>query len=1453
MPLLGKRSWFARLLTSMVAVSTMAVVTVPLVASTATRAGAVPPPPVGHSPNIALYAGYAGDATGSFWTGYGFNPRDMWAWSPGVQFYGVSSNLDAAAVRIDNLSTGPMTFDKVIVTSGTSTYDLWPANMALPAGGHLILTGTVPEPGENFDLSDSIDCTAPVASLPVPVVSVTIGGATYSYPDLGRRLFDLPSCNNPEGEDWEVMAPGFPSATRPESDQRGNGNSAETQVTCGVNAADPVNCATGNLWETVDDLAVPGRGPALDMERTYNSMDAATASVPGAVGWGWTDSFAQKLVVDATSGAVTVTQGNGATVTFTPFAGSYVAPGWVLATLIHNGDGTWTFTMPDQSAERFDSSGRLVSETDRNGYTTTMAYSGSRLATVTEQAGRTLTMTYDASGRLATVADPAGRTVGYGYDAAGNLTAVTDPAGHVTHYDYDAAHRLTTTTDPNGGVTTNVYDGANRVTSQTDPLGRTTTLSYSGSTTAVTDPAGNVTTKTFDGQGNLTMLTQGTGTPQAATWTYTYDPFTAERSTTTDPLGHVTVERWDPYGNRLSLTDPLERTTTWTYDALNDMTSVTDPLGVTTTNTYDLYGNLLSSSTLLTGTSQAATTTFTYDPLHPGDLATVTDPVGKVWRYVHDSAGNVTRTEDPLGDATTYGYNSIGQRTSRTSPRGNQPGAVAANFTTSYSYTPNGDLQTVTDPLGATSTLSYDANRNRVSERDANGHTTSYVYDRASQLTETHRADGTVVKTTYDTAGNVASQIDGLNKTTSYGYDPLNRPTSVTDPAGRTTHYGYDPLGHRVTKTDPGGTCPAWPITYPPAHGTSLSPGQQCTLWHYDAAGQQISTEYSEGTTPNLDVTYDVDGQPTLYSQWGGGLNNHGRNMSLQYDSLHRLTMTDGDPFSTPSTEQVQYGYDLAGHLTSLSYPPGALGVIAGTVTRTYDPAGRLASVKDWDGATTSFSYDADSDLTGEQHPNGLVDTTSYDRAGRPSEIRTVNPQGLPLLDLPYGRDNGGQITSANPTPAPSPTATTSYGYDPANRLTTISTPNALVTAPIGGYTYDAADRLTSKNIAGLQTTFGYDQANQLATATNSAVSSTFSYDTRGNRLQRTDTTQGQQTVTTYGYDQANRLTSFESPALHAAATPDTFYQYTGDGLLSADTVGEIFWNRADPLPTMMSDGITAYYITGPDGLPIERIDATGKLYYQHDALGSTRALTGQNGAVIQSYTYDPYGKATVSGTASGAAAIANPFQYAGQYTDPISGLVYMRARWYDPTTAQFLTRDPLEAATRSAYGYVAGNPLNLTDPTGLFWGEGTFRRVANDVYHPVRAAVTGPVSAVTLGVDYGYSLLPGRDVDCNWNSRNWVAVCSGGPTILDAPATTFGGVINTELNYNDFLQANDCRLMAHETKHTDQWAIFGPGFAGLDAVAAGGDWIGSEIFGWKPGAHNPFEIWAGLKDGGYK
>lgn len=56
----------------------------------------------------------------------------------------------------------------------------------------------------------------------------------------------------------------------------------------------------------------------------------------------------------------------------------------------------------------------------------------------------------------------------------------------------------------------------------------------------------------------------------------------------------------------------------------------------------------------------------------------------------------------------------------------------------------------------------------------------------------------------------------------------------------------------------------------------------------------------------------------------------------------------------------------------------------------------------------------------------------------------------------------------------------------------------------------------------------------------------------------------------------------------------------------------------------------------------------------------------------------------------------------AGQHTDPETGLIYLRARYYDPVTGQFDSRSPLVAVSDSAYGYGQDDPLNTTDPSGL-------------------------------------------------------------------------------------------------------------------------------------------------------
>jgi RHS repeat-associated protein len=111
------------------------------------------------------------------------------------------------------------------------------------------------------------------------------------------------------------------------------------------------------------------------------------------------------------------------------------------------------------------------------------------------------------------------------------------------------------------------------------------------------------------------------------------------------------------------------------------------------------------------------------------------------------------------------------------------------------------------------------------------------------------------------------------------------------------------------------------------------------------------------------------------------------------------------------------------------------------------------------------------------------------------------------------------------------------------------------------------------------------------------------------------------------------------------------------------------------------------------------RTDAAGLRAFLVDALGSAIALADGAGAVQTEYTYAPLGETTVSGAASG-----NPYQFTGRENDG-TGLYYYRARYYHPTLSRFVSEDPLEfhGGDVNLYAYVGNNPIDYSDPLGLF------------------------------------------------------------------------------------------------------------------------------------------------------
>ncbi|MEZ5309296.1 MAG: hypothetical protein R2735_01635 [Microthrixaceae bacterium] len=601
-----------------------------------------------------------------------------------------------------------------------------------------------------------------------------------------------------------------------------------------------------------------------------------------------------------------------------------------------------------------------------------------------------------------------------------------------------------------------------------------------------------------------------------------------------DNAGNWSSMSYDPNGNRTRKTDPLGRTTTATFNDISQPLTSTDAKGVTTTFTYDTNHNLISVSTPLLGSSppQSRTVSYSYgDPSHPGDVTAVTDPLGKVTTFAYDADGNLISAIDPIGNETTWAYSSQGWLASMVSPLGNTAGGIPEDHETTFDHNAYGDVVTATDPLDAVSATAYDANRNRVSVTNPNGNDTDFVYDAEDRLVETIRADSSVVGTEYWPDGQVKTQIDAANNATSYEYDTLGRLASVNDPLSNRTGYFYDKAGNLVLVEQPGGDCAAVPAT-------------GCVSFGFDAAGQVVSTTYSDGVTPNIsNVSYDNNGRRTRVDYGAVGAYS-----SWVYDSLGRL-------ISSSDGLTVSYGYDLSGNVTELVYPGGR------SVARGFDDLGRFISSTDWNALTTTFDYDADSNLSAINYPSGdQRDLFAYDYAGRVEQI-DMTAGMTTLVSFAYGRDNNGQLTSEAVTGLGG--IGSFYSYDVLERL------EMLNSSPTWGF--DAADNL-ARTSAGKHQAF--DAAGQLCSsaptvttcATPAVGATTYGYDIRGNRT--TISSAGSSPVSVLSYDQADRLTGIN--------TADSTYRYNADGLrisktVSGETTGFV-WDHSAPTPQLLSE-----------------------------------------------------------------------------------------------------------------------------------------------------------------------------------------------------------------------------------------------------------------------------------------
>ncbi len=322
-----------------------------------------------------------------------------------------------------------------------------------------------------------------------------------------------------------------------------------------------------------------------------------------------------------------------------------------------------------------------------------------------------------------------------------------------------------------------------------------------------------------------------------------------------------------------------------------------------------------------------------------------------------------------------------------------------------------------------------------------------------------------------------------------------------------------------------------------------------------------------------------------------------------------------------------------------------------------------------------------------------------------------IDATGRVLDGFHYSYDAQGQLTGqsefADPPPKTSKDTQGSASTDPS----------AVPTSPDLSYAYDASGQLIQ---AGSQT-YSYDangnrtNAGYVIGPGNQILSDgawTYSYDAEGNRIGKTDPASGLSWV--YTYDDANRMTSASeydgSQGLMARVT------YTYD--VFGNRIEEDTWTAGEAAPSVVrqayngnmvwadlnaANRVTTRYLDGAavDEL-LARESADGEVaWYLTDRLGSVVDLVDDSGAVLDHIGYDAFGNVTIETNP----ALGDRYKFTGREYDPVTGLYYNRARWYDPETGSWTAEDEsgFDPGTPNTYKSNNNSPFQFIDYSGLF------------------------------------------------------------------------------------------------------------------------------------------------------
>jgi len=686
-------------------------------------------------------------------------------------------------------------------------------------------------------------------------------------------------------------------------------------------------------------------------------------------------------------------------------------------------------------------------------------------------ASATRNFTYDANGYLATATDWNGHSTHFTNNSHGQPTSITEAYGtgraRTTSITYDSTwvhkpYEITKTnvtiddrynsstgtltsrtlTDTTGGTTNGdteewsyTYNATGEMLTETFPRTATTvknTYTYSsGALASITDQLSHVwTVSTANGTGQPTKVLD----PNSVEIDYVYNNrnWLTSKTVKASPSNEVTSYTYTASGQPDLVTYPDSATIDYDYDNAHRLTTITNTAGETINYTLNAMGGITAYSIKDSGGTTRQSWTATYDVLNDrltyvgsggasyttnyaydgmGNRTSTTDPNSKEWQQTWDELLRPTTVTDPDSNTAAPTYNNLDYVTAQTDFNGYSTSYTRDAFgnaiarsspdTGSWSFTFNEDnyVTAVTDARSVASSYSYDAadRLTGITITGYSGENETFSYDDTTsgnqgigRLTKVADESGSTSRV-YNNFGNVLSEkrvIGSQTYTISYTYDLANRITQITYPSGRIVNYTYDSSGYLTqvdTKPSSGGTDTvlASSITHKPFGPiASFTYGNSEALtktWNNDYWLTALNTVYSSTYVQELSYGYDYAGNLTSITD------------SLDSTRDETLTVDDHNRLATASGKygSLTFTYDNNGNRATEK---------VGSTTYTYSnesSKNQLASYTDGTN-TRHFTYTSNGNMATDDRTFIGGGSVSNTFGGRDRlESQTVNSQNV--------------------------------------------------------------------------------------------------------------------------------------------------------------------------------------------------------------------------------------------------------------------------------------------------------------------------------------------------------------------------------------------------------------------------------------------------------------------------